>query len=87
VVQRLKHDFPDLHISVNGGISDYAIGVPASLADNVDGAMVGSLVLPRAVCTGAGRRAFFWTMTTYARTDFARNYVLEQLVALRPVAN
>ena len=56
-VYRLKRDFPDLHIIINGGIADID-GVKAHLRE-VDGVMLGAGCLPGALPPGQTRPGYF----------------------------
>lgn len=75
VVQRLKHDFPDLHISINGGISDYE-SVSQQL-QKVDGVMVGRWFYHEPYALAQVDARFFGQTNMPVPT---REEILEQLV-------
>ena len=59
LVRRMKDRFPDLHVSLNGGVTSLE-QVEALLADGLDGVMVGRAAYhdPASILLGADRRVF-----------------------------
>lgn len=75
VVHRLKQDFPDLHISLNGGIKDYST-VEQTLS-HVDGAMVGRWFYHEPFALAQADARIFGDERAL---EVSRESVLEQLV-------
>ena len=73
LARRMKAEWPDLNISVNGGIMDLA-AAQAFLADGFDGVMIGRAAYhdPMSVLSGADRRIFGDDRAPRAAEDVVR---------------